>query len=241
MKSILIFRHVAHEGAGYFAEVLDKHRIPYHWVYIDQNEPVPKRLGPIGGLVFMGGPMSVNDPLPWIQDELALIRTAVRDNIPVLGHCLGGQLISKALGGRVTKNAITEIGWFDVEQVPHAENNAWMKGVPKNFPVFHWHGETFSIPPGAIHLLQNANCMHQAFAIGPTLALQCHVEMTEDLVQLWLRSSTAELQQKSPAVQSLDEITRDLPGRIKALQKIADVLYERWLQPVQATIGREAK
>src|SRR3972149_1439134 len=117
MQPILVFRHAPHEGPGYLADYLDRRRLPYRLIRVDQGDPIPTSLDGISGLVFMGGPMSVNDPLPWIPPVLALIRKAVAADLPVLGHCLGGQLISKALGGAVTKNPIKEIGWLPVERV----------------------------------------------------------------------------------------------------------------------------
>lgn len=230
MQPILIVTHVDHEGPGYFAQVLDRHAIPYHLVSIGRGDAVPEQANKFSGLVFMGGPMSVNDPLPWIQQELTLIRNAVAAAIPVLGHCLGGQLISKALGGSVTRNPVREIGWFDIEQVAAHASNAWLKDLPARFPAFHWHGETFSLPVGATSLLRNAHCEQQAFAIGNTLALQCHIEMTEALVRQWVESAPEEFIHPTGAVQRPEEITRDLPTRIAQLQRVADIVYGRWLQ-----------
>lgn len=233
MQPILIVTHVDHEGPGYFAQVLEHNAIPFHLVSIGQGAALPERPDDFSGLVFMGGPMSVNDPLPWIERELNLIRKAVAAAIPVLGHCLGGQLISKALGGSVTRNRVREIGWFDVEQTAADASLAWFSDLPERFPVFHWHGETFSLPPGATSLLKNINCEQQAFAVGNTLALQCHVEMTTAMVQQWVTSSPEEFSNPSGAVQSAEEITRDLATRIANLQHVADLIYTRWLDAVR--------
>ena len=117
MKPIAIFRHAAPEGPGYLAEFLDERQIPWQLIAIDAGDAVPSDINAFSGLVFMGGPMSANDELPWIAHELALIRDAVARDIPVLGHCLGGQLISKALGGTVSRNPVKEIGWGEVTVV----------------------------------------------------------------------------------------------------------------------------
>lgn len=100
MKPVAIFRHASAEGPGYFVTYLSRHGIPWRMVKIDENEPVPEDPGAFSGMALMGGPMSVNDDLPWIERVLALIRAAVTDHIPVLGHCLGGQLMAKAMGGQ---------------------------------------------------------------------------------------------------------------------------------------------
>ncbi len=229
MQPILIVTHVDHEGPGYLAEVLERNALPYRIVSIGQGDALPESSRGFSALVFMGGPMSVNDPLPWIEQELNLIRHATAAAIPVLGHCLGGQLISKALGGKVTRNRVREIGWFEVEQIPSPASAAWFDGLPTRFPVFHWHGETFSLPTGAMSLLRNENCEQQAFAIGNTLALQCHIEMTEAMVKQWVASAPEEFINASGAVQNAAEITRDLAPRIRKLQGVADLIYSRWL------------
>jgi len=233
MQPILIVTHVDHEGPGYFAQVLERNAIPYRLVSIGRGDALPERATDFSGLVFMGGPMSVNDSLPWIEQELSLIRNAVAASIPVLGHCLGGQLISKALGGTVTRNRVREIGWFDVEQVTSRASAAWFADLPVRFPVFHWHGETFSLPAGATCLLRNDNCEQQAFAVGNTLALQCHIEMTEAMVRQWVAGAPEEFAHPSGAVQSADEITRDLATRVANLQRVADTVYARWLGAVR--------
>lgn len=230
MRPLTIFRHIGCEGPGYLAEVLERHAIPWRLIRIDRNEAVPRQPGDSAGLVFMGGPMSVNDPLPWIEQELALIRRAHAAGLPVLGHCLGGQLISKALGGKVGANAVREIGWHAVRHCRDPVARDWLAGVPDPCVLFHWHGETFSIPEGASVLLENDNCAHQAFAIGNTLALQCHVEMTAPMVREWALRYRDELEDPAPSVQSQEQMTGDLDARIAAARQAADVLYGRWLE-----------
>lgn len=232
MKPLRIFRHAPAEGPGYLAEILNRDGIPHQLVAIDQGEPVPGTIDDVSGLVFMGGPMSVNDSLPWIEDEVRLIRRAAQQRLPILGHCLGGQLISKALGGRVGPNPVKEIGWYPVERIDNAAATDWLDGLPVRFEVFHWHGETFTLPPGAVPLLKSDFCAHQAFALDNILGLQCHVEMTADMVAEWARLSADEIAKPSASVQSADQMTRDLRTRIERMQKTADALYARWLRPI---------
>src|SRR6187455_351170 len=142
MKPVAIFRHFPTEGPGYFSTFLDSHSIPWQLIRIDANETVPSSTNGFSGLVFMGGPMSVNDDLPWIAPVLALIRSAARDDVPTLGHCLGGQLISKALGGAVTRNRVPEIGWGEVQVEDNGVARQWF-GEAAAFESFHWHGETY--------------------------------------------------------------------------------------------------
>ncbi len=233
MKPLRIFRHSASEGPGYLADYLDGRCLPYELIRIDAGEFVPERLDDVSGLVFMGGPMSVNDNLPWIKQELDLIRRATDIGMPVLGHCLGGQLISKALGGTVTPNAVKEIGWHPVQRVENAAAHDWLGDLPAQFEVFHWHGETFSLPPGATPLLHNDYCTHQAFAIGTMLALQCHIEMTQAMVVDWLAHGQGELATAAvPSVQTPAAITLNLPARIKHLHAVARIFYRHWLRPL---------
>lgn len=181
------------------------------------------------GLVFMGGPMSVNDDLAWIAPALELVRQAVRNDVPVLGHCLGGQLMAKALGGTVTANAVREIGWGEVRVCENAVARAWL-GEPRAFLSFHWHGETFTLPPGATRVLENAHCANQAFALGIHFGMQTHVEMTEDMVRSWLQSGADEMREhaESPGVQPAGEVLRNLGPHLDALHAVANRIYDRW-------------
>ena len=179
----------------------------------------------------MGGPMSANDPLPWVAPVLELIRDAVRKDVPAIGHCLGGQLMSKAFGGTVRASAVREIGWGEVRVADNAVARDWL-GELQAFESFHWHGETFSIPPGGTRVLENAHCENQAYALGRHFGMQCHVEMTEELVRAWLRSGGDELRnsEKSPAVQRPEQIEADLQKKLEQLHAVADRIYDRWTQ-----------
>lgn len=236
MKPLYIFRHMEHEGPGYFTEVLHRYDLPYRLIHIDQGDAVPGNLNDTSGLVFMGGDMSVNDPLPWIEEELALIRLAAEKHMPVLGHCLGGQLISKALGGKVARNPVKEIGWHAAQRVDDGSTASdWLGDLPQEMEMFHWHGETFTLPDGATRILQSRYCANQAFVIGNMLGLQCHVEMTEEMVREWARRAPDELAHPSKSVQSAAQMIENLPARISDLREVADRLYERWLQPFLKT------
>jgi GMP synthase-like glutamine amidotransferase len=234
MKPVAIFRHAETEGPGYLAEFLDRHAIPLQMIHIDQGEAVPQDAGAFSGLVFMGGPMSVNDELPWIPKVLALIRDAHAKDIPLLGHCLGGQLISKALGAVVGRNPVKEIGWGKVEVSDNETARAWFGDI-KQFAAFHWHGETFGLPPGATHLLSSAHCSNQAYAVGKHLALQCHVEMTEPMIRAWCEVGAEELaaSANSPAVQSAPVMQAQMGGHLPELHRVAAQLYQHWLRGLQ--------
>jgi GMP synthase-like glutamine amidotransferase len=227
MKPIAIFRHSAGEGPGYFATFLDRHELPWQLIRIDAGAPPPADCGAFSGLCFMGGPMSVNDDLPWLPPLFAVIRQAVERDIPVIGHCLGGQLMSKALGGQVTKNPVKEIGWGRVATTDAAARE-WL-GDLAAFEAFHWHGETFSLPAGATRILKSDHCANQAFVLGPHLGMQCHVEMTEAMIRLWCRQWADECAQPSASVLTPQQMEENIDARIDAMRVAANRLYARWI------------
>lgn len=231
MKPVIIFRFLAHEGAGYLGEFLSAQNIATQLVKIDEGEPVPASILAYSGVVLMGGPMSVNDDLPWIAPILALICEAIDHDIAVLGHCLGGQLMSKALGAIITKNAVKEIGWGNVMVSKNETAKNWFGNI-QTFNAFHWHGETFSLPEGAIHLLASPYCQNQAWSIGKHLAFQTHIEMTTEMVIKWCEEGEKELVESasSDAVQQADAMQQELPLHVFFLQKVAKQVYAQWIQ-----------
>ncbi len=233
MKPVAIFRHLITEGPGYFATYLERHAVPWVLVRIDAGDAVPDDPTAYSGLAFMGGPMSANDDFPWIREALALVRTAAAADVPVIGHCLGGQLMAKALGGVVTRNPVKEIGWGKVRVVESDEARRWLDGSAAVFDVFHWHGETFSIPPGATRILESAACANQAFAFGKHFGMQCHVEMTPELIGDWCRDwgkEVGRLAARVPSVQTPEEMMAHLDGRVAALHAVADRIYGEWIR-----------
>lgn len=231
MKPIAIIRHSPTEGPGHFATFLDRHSLPWTLVRIDVGDPVPESPDDFCGLCLMGGPMSVNDNLPWIPAVLELIRATVAADKPVIGHCLGGQLMSRALGGSVQRNPVKEIGWGDVTVVDSPEANTWF-GDARTFEAFHWHGETFSIPEGATRVLESAVCRNQAFVFGKHLGMQCHVEMTEKMIQDWCADGAREIKAAGPvpSVQTPEEMAIGVEQRLTALHAQADKLYRQWIK-----------
>jgi GMP synthase-like glutamine amidotransferase len=229
MKPVGIFRTTRTEGPAYFATYLERRSIPWKLIALDQGEALPREVRAYGGLAVMGGPMSANDDLPWSAPLLEFLRSAVRQDVPVIGHCLGAQLMSRAFGGTVRANPVREIGWGEVRVADNGVAREWL-GDLQAFETFQWHGETFSIPPGATRVLEGEHCPNQAFALGRHFGMQCHVEMTADLVRTWIGSGAGEIAEhrKSPAVQQPAEMQRDLEPRLDRLHQVADKIYERW-------------
>jgi GMP synthase-like glutamine amidotransferase len=231
MLPVAILRFSPTEGPAHFAEWLDAQSVPWRLVAIDRGDPIPAVSTGYAGIGLMGGPMSVTDALPWIAPVSALLRDAVARNVPVIGHCLGGQLLAQALGARVMRTEVPEIGWLDVDATETRARDDWFGGRDR-FTPFQWHYDAFDLPTGATRVLSNAFNRNQAYVIDDRhIGFQCHVEMTRDLVETWCRTGAAELPATSTASQqSKDEILRDVEGRVATLNVVADGIYAHWAQ-----------
>ena len=182
---VLAFRHVPFEGLGLLEPALSARGVSIHYVDAYQPGAVIPRAADYAALIFLGGPMSVNDDLPYLRLEMEVIRDAVARRQPVLGICLGAQLIAKALGAKVFVNTRKEIGWFDLQFTSAAADDPLFSGLSTE-TVFHWHGETFDLPPGAELLASSELCRNQIFRIKPHVyGLQCHLEVTPAMVADW--------------------------------------------------------
>jgi GMP synthase (glutamine-hydrolysing) len=202
------FQHVPFEGLGSIETWLQQKGAQVSLTAFWNDEP-PPAVESFDGLIIMGGPMSVHDEAtrPWLRREKEAIRQAIAAGKVVLGICLGAQLIAEVLGGRVTQNLEREIGWFPIERSSDAEAHPLGAVLPHREPVFHWHGETFSIPEGATLLSRSEVCAHQAFAVGDrVLALQFHLETTEESAKAMVEHCAADLT-PGPFVQTATEIT----------------------------------
>ncbi|MCU1233215.1 MAG: glutamine amidotransferase class-I [Candidatus Solibacter sp.] len=182
---VLAFRHVPFEGLGRLEATLRARGVEIQ--YVDGWQPgaeIPDAAD-YSALIFLGGPMSVNDDLPYLRSEMEVIREAAARRQPVLGICLGAQLIAKALGARVHGNARKEIGWFDVDFTGAAADDALFSGLSRE-TVFHWHGETFELPAGAELLGSSELCRNQIFRVGTYIyGMQFHMEVTPEMISDW--------------------------------------------------------
>ena len=231
MKPVVVFRFSDTEGPGHFATFLDASRLPWTLIKLDAGDAVPDSSAAFSGLAFMGGPMSANDELAWTQPVLALMRDAVAQGVPVIGHCLGGQMLARALGGKVSRNPVKEIGWnpVQVEGTPLARE--WFGNDVSQFTTFQWHGDTFTIPPGGERILTGPHCANQAYVVdGRHLGLQCHVEMTPEMIASWIGSGAGEVEENlaSPAVQPVKTIQDEMPAKLPELNRTAERLYRQW-------------
>ena len=188
---VLAFRHAPLEGLGTMADNLRGRGIDYQVadLYLD---PVVPDLAPYAGLIVMGGPMSVNDDFPWLRLEIAAVQRAIERGMPLLGVCLGAQMIARAMGARVYPNARKEIGWGRIEWTAAARADRVFGGRMGFANVFQWHGETFDLPAGADLLATGEVCRHQAFrARGNVYGVQFHPEVTPGTIVEWQRQDDA--------------------------------------------------
>ena len=213
-----MLQHVPFEGLGSIAAWLAAQRADIGLTRLFADDPLP-HADRIGALVALGGPMSVNDEdvLDWLRPEKDLVRDAVARGIPVLGVCLGAQLIASALDARVYPGAASEIGWFPVHGVPDAAPSFQF---PTETLAFHWHGETFDLPAGAVRLAGSAACENQAFQVGRNvIALQFHMETTPAGVEALVEHCRNELV-PGPYVQSEHNLLGAPPERYTAINHL---------------------
>jgi GMP synthase (glutamine-hydrolysing) len=189
MKPILALRHVPHEGLGLLEDIFRERGLAYDVLDLPCGAPRSFNPGQLSGLVVLGGPMNVDevDRYPFLTDEVQWIRQAVAAGVPVLGICLGAQLLAKASGARVFANALKEIGWYRIDWTGAAANDAILGGCGESSCVFQWHGDTFDLPPAATLLATSPQCRHQAFRVGNSAyGLQFHIEVSAAIIAEWL-------------------------------------------------------
>jgi GMP synthase-like glutamine amidotransferase len=231
MSDVLIFTHIDYCPPGHLGQVLEQAGCSFRVLRADLGELNDIDLERPRAVAIMGGPMSVNDPLPWLQTEVAALQQLIRREIPLIGHCLGGQLLAKALGAEITRMPYTESGWQSLSRQPGGANSPWLAHLPAEFPMFQWHGDSFAIPEGAQPLLSSPWCSNQAFAWGDkVLALQGHPEMTEALVREWLDDWHHLLDDSQASQQSRAQMLADLPAKVAELNRVAEGFYRHWLR-----------
>ena len=229
---VLAFRHVPFEHLGLIAPALESRGVTFEYVDWFRDPQLALREEEAGGFIFMGGPMSANDDLPYIRRELGLIERAAAAGKPVLGICLGAQLVAKALGARVYRNPVKEIGWYPITWTGAASRDTLLAGLGGQETVFHWHGETFDMPGGAELLASSEQCRHQAFRWGACVyGLQFHLEVTPEMIADWVRQDL-----NSGDVGELDSLP-DPEANTTRLAELAGLVFGRWADLVQPDAG----
>jgi len=230
MNPIRIFTHIACEPPGYLETLLNSLGYPHEQICLYDGVNVPQALESVSGLVFMGGPGDVNRPTDWMKQEIELIKKAHESGVPVLGICLGAQLMSKALGGEVWPGKTVEVGWHRVKKQPAAMTHPWFAKAPESFPVFQWHAHVFSAPPGA-KIMATSECTDcQAYVYHNNLAVQFHLEMTEDVIRDLIHQYGSDLEENSSCVQNSVQILEDIGSKSQQVNAMADLIFKPWLE-----------
>ncbi len=235
MKPVLILQHMRHDGPAYLARWLADRGFAFDLRDASAGAVFPADMAGHSALAVLGGAMSANDPLPFLRDAERLILQAMQAGIPVIGHCLGGQLMARALGARVQAAPAPEIGWQPLQVLDNPVAAQWF-GPPAQHHVMHWHYESFELPPGARWLATSLACPHQAFSVGPHLGMQFHIEIDGAKLQRWLDDGdpawAEALAQHAGSVQDKATILTHAAQRMHAHHLLADRLYTRWISGV---------
>lgn len=232
MKPVLVLQHLSSDGPAYLATWLRREGLAFELRDSGAGQLFPEDMAGHSALAILGGEMSANDPLPSLRRAEVLILQAMDRGLPVIGHCLGGQLMARALGARIVESPAPEIGWqpMVVSDAPAAA--AWF-GAPGPHTVFQWHYEAFELPLGTERLAGSAVCPNQAFGIGPHLAMQFHLEVDAEKLGRWVLdegAAYAAAQRLHPETVQRAAAMRDATERrLKAHQALADRVYGRWI------------
>jgi len=194
MSDVLLVQNTRIEGSGYLGELLQKDGFKITSVNA-KHEKLPDK--DFSLVVILGAPESANDDLPYLQAEQQLIKNCVEKNIPVLGICLGSQLIAKTFGAKVYRGSKTEIGFYNDLKI--SNDSKFFSNFKNPFTVFHWHADTFDLPEGAIRLASSEHYLNQAFQYKSAIGLQLHLEVNDKMVNLWL-DNTEEKLKKIPGI-----------------------------------------
>lgn len=226
MRPVAILQHEASQGPGFLLDFLQQLDIPHELFHPAEGQALPQRASDYSGLAVLGSNRSVNDALPWIGEELSFVQNALSRDVPVLGHCFGGQMLARAMGAQVHRNGWPNIGWSRLAVTPAARA---MFGGATHVELFNWHYDIFEIPKGATRTLFGTHCLNKGFAMGKHLGFQSHLEVTAESVRAWCSESRQELSHvNGPAIQTEAQMLQDLEARTARLHTVARGVYRQW-------------
>ena len=231
MRKLLVFQHAPSEPLGVLDPMLRRWGFRIRYANFARDPGLQLDLRRYNGLVVLGGPMNVDqaEQYPHLKTEIAAIREALRLDVPVLGICLGAQLLAAALGASVRPNKVREIGWYQLQPAPQAREDRLLRHFDGSQHVFQWHAYTFDMPPGAVHLASSASCEHQAFRFGErAYGLQFHLEADEALIRRWLAvpAYRAELEAET----GMDRILHDTHGHVAPALKLSERVFHEFIE-----------
>lgn len=230
--SILVIKHVDWEGLGVWEDFCRQKGVAVEVVALHRGNPLPPA-AQYQGVITLGGPMNVyqEEQYPFLKMEDQFIREAFNEGVPLLGVCLGGQLLAKAAGGLVVLNAAKEIGWHRVTLNEMGERDPLFAGLPESFTVFQWHTDTFHPPVRAVPLASSETCEHQAFRLrGVAYGLQFHLEVTPRMIEEWVRQY--ELVEPDDPLKAT-RMLQDAPAHCERLRPVSRQLFWNFLSLVR--------
>ncbi|HVZ79184.1 MAG TPA: type 1 glutamine amidotransferase [bacterium] len=228
MPRVSCFQHIDCEGPGTLWDVLKSKGVQVELLKPFQGEEIPAHPG--DGLIVLGGPMGVYEErrFPWMTKELDAIRRCLDSSIPVLGICLGSQMLAHAAGGQVFRGAQPEVGWFPIDLTSEGHGDPLLLGLPGTFDAFHWHGDTFTLPKGAVRLAESALYRHQVFKVGGNAyGFQCHLEVTGAMAREWASLYAKELTPQGGPNRP-ERILEGLEDKARALRVFSEKVFSRF-------------
>jgi GMP synthase-like glutamine amidotransferase len=231
MDEVLVFQHDPFEDLGFFAEVLEKLGAKFRTIRLFYGELPAEDWEHISALIILGGPMSVSneEQYPFLRWEKTIIRAAIDEAVPLLGVCLGAQLIASALGAAVYPGPVKEIGWYPISITPHGLVDSSLGYLPETPTVFQWHGDAFDLPVGALRLASSVYYENQAFRLGKhSYGLQFHLEMTSGMIERWIDERSKDLAQV-PYIHP-DRIVSDTQNYLPTLKYYAEKFLSEFIR-----------
>jgi GMP synthase-like glutamine amidotransferase len=240
MEEVLVFQHDPFEDLGFFAEILEKEDAGYRTLRLFHGEMPAEDWRQIAAVIILGGPMSVDDEerFPFLRWEKRIIRAALDESVPILGVCLGAQLIAAVLGSRVYDGPVREIGWHPISTTPHGQVDSLLGYLPENATVFQWHSQGCDLPPGAVCLAASTHYKTQAFRLGKlTYGLQFHLEVTPPMIERWIGERSKDLA-RTPYV-SAEKIKADTRIYSQTLRYYAERFFAEFLRRIERAKTRK--
>lgn len=240
---VLILQHYPDEGAGTLASFLEARKWELETLALYDGARFPEDLTPYQAIIAMGGPMGVHDDneYPFLRDEDRFLKRAIAEQVPLLGICLGSQLLAKALGARVYQNPTKEIGWYTVDLSTDGQIDPLFSGLSSPLQIFQWHGDAFDMPPRAVRLASSPLCANQAFRYGQFVyALLFHVELTPEMIRRWFEVFENDLANVRNHTDP-NQIISDIPRYFETYQKVRQQIFTNLVNHLWEPLAEQQK